>query len=704
MALYVCLDLFQVWIAVFAYANGVLKTPVREAYLGKPLLSVRWCLAAVLFPAAADGFYLVFTDGVLCSGHLAHREQRLIFFQNVIVYGIKPAAICGMLFRGLALGAFRKCLAGHPYVQKAQILLSAFLYAAVSIISEIPALISLDRVFLLFFSRFLAGAAFASITCACGSIWPSVMIDALYRAFCGDGHILHIDTEQSFPAIFTYTLSNGHWTVAGLSGNFYLETALPAMAGFLVLAVYAWALFMKNENNNSPCLDNRRVAKVLRRDNRHRVKVFADSLTGTMLKRLASGLFAGAYVVVLLYFGGRTMLRQHFLEHGTQESALAETFQEYVSAQQVSAVDTQTITMWAQQQDLSEFLIARKGWLLFDASYPGERLHSSKKMPETVWRPYYRITFADGDADVYLSTGFDAAYYRILFAAAAVCGFGVCLWAVLSKMLETVSYIQCLEREVDAIRQGGLHIQVTVKGKDELGQLAKGMDQMRRQLLEQMEAERQMRAAQEKLVLGMSHDLRTPLAGLFTYMEVLKKRERDGMPVREYLDKAYDKIQQIKHLSDQMFEYFFIHSRKEAVLEPPEEVSSAFKDYLSELCALLGCGGFRVDCTLLYWKPVFVQVDTDYLGRIMDNIFSNLEKYADREQEVRIQSVYEPERAGIVIQNSIAQPGQYVEGTGIGVKNITLMMEQMGGKAQVSLTQEDYRITLYFPLLPRSFC
>ena len=121
-------------------------------------------------------------------------------------------------------------------------------------------------------------------------------------------------------------------------------------------------------------------------------------------------------------------------------------------------------------------------------------------------------------------------------------------------------------------------------------------------------------------------------------------------------------------------------------------------DYLSELCALLDCEGFCVSMQMPEWKPVLIQVNTDYLGRIFNNIFSNLEKYADREQEVVIWIVYERDRAGIVIQNGMAQSGPFAEGTGIGVKNICLMMEQMGGSAQAGMREKEYRMTLYFPI------
>lgn len=422
------------------------------------------------------------------------------------------------------------------------------------------------------------------------------------------------------------------------------------------------------------------------------------SLTKKMLKDLLSGLAVGVYLAAVLYFGAKNMMQEYFSACYAGEAELAKELGEYVRKNHAGAADARKLIPWMEEKGIREFMTARGSWLLFDAAYPGELLPGGRERPGSVWRPYYPVAFADGNADVYISTEFDVKYYRVLLAVSVASGFAACLGIIISGMKENVAYIQCLEREVDAIRRGSLQEAVTVKGKDELGQLACGLDQMRRQLYEKEEREKRMRTAQEKLVLGMSHDLRTPLTGLLAYMEVLKKQEREGQVSPEYIDKAYDKILQIKHLSDQMFEYFFIDSHQGDVLEPPEEISSAFGDYLSELCAMLDCSGFCVDAGKLEWKPVSVRVNTDYLGRIINNIYSNLEKYGDKEKQVTIWIIYEPGRAGIAVKNSMAASGRYVEGTGIGVKNVSLMMEQMGGTAQAGMSGEDYCIVLYFPL------
>lgn len=205
-----------------------------------------------------------------------------------------------------------------------------------------------------------------------------------------------------------------------------------------------------------------------------------------------------------------------------------------------------------------------------------------------------------------------------------------------------------------------------------------------------------MKAAQDKLVLGMAHDLRTPLTGLMTFLEIARKQDRQEDTI-SYLDKSYDKALQIRSLSDQMFDFFLINSEKQIHLEEPESAESALGDYLSELCALLQMDGFSVSIEHLSWEPMQIQICTDYMGRIMDNLVSNIKKYADQESPVMLFSSYTDSGICITLKNRISIPNQFVHGTGIGTKNITSMMEQMHGSCNISITETDYAISLFFP-------
>lgn len=425
-----------------------------------------------------------------------------------------------------------------------------------------------------------------------------------------------------------------------------------------------------------------------------------DSLTGKMLRQFLRGLGAGIFIFFVLYFGGRQWLDRYFLTSDhfyNAEEGRVEQLQKYVDKNIISAIDMEALKKWAKENGINNFTVSREDMLLFDVSYAGEQLPPGAKVADYGWHVFYNVNFADGDADVYIYEGYAEKYIRVFLILASLCGFAVCMGIFVSGVKEEAEYIRLLKAEVSTIGKGNLQKNITVKGKDELAELASGLNQMRLKLIEKETIEEKMRSDQEKLVLGMSHDLRTPLTGLLTYIEILNKQKKKGEISQKYIDKIFDKALQIRSLSDQMFEFFLVNSQKETMLESPEEVESALGDYLSELCALLGCSGFQIDVSELEWRQVFVRINTDYMGRIMNNIISNIEKYGDNSCEIQMKINYIPDGVGLSIQNAIALPNQYVQGTGIGVENIRLMMDNMGGTIDVNMSEETYCMLLWFP-------
>lgn len=220
---------------------------------------------------------------------------------------------------------------------------------------------------------------------------------------------------------------------------------------------------------------------------------------------------------------------------------------------------------------------------------------------------------------------------------------------------------------------------------------------MRLALLEKEEKEKYMKQAQDKLVLGMAHDLRTPLTSLMAYLEIIKKKTCENA-ILLYAEKAFDKTIEIRNLSEQLFEFFFVNTEQLPELEPPENAEYSLGDYFSELCAFLKGNGFRVVVDNLIWKPVPIRISSDHMGRIINNILSNINKYADRQNDIEVSSAYCSDQIGLTIKNSKMEDGETVTGTGIGVKNIYTMMEQMKGRCEIDEFERSYSITLWFPI------
>lgn len=240
-ALYTCLDILNVGFAVFLYTKHVLKMPLSELHLGKPSPALRWYAAGVLLPLTANGISLIFTKGTFHTGYQTQTDLAYILFHDVLSYSLRIAVTEGILFRGLLFYVLKKGFGkkwGIPVCACFYAIANFLFYNNIFVLFEIEAI---DPGALLL--TFLMGLAFLLITCATGSIWPSVAVHFLYNTFSGSAYLLHIDTHQDFPAVFTYTFDSEHMLLANLP--------LPSMVVFLALILMALVSLRKKEKHEN---------------------------------------------------------------------------------------------------------------------------------------------------------------------------------------------------------------------------------------------------------------------------------------------------------------------------------------------------------------------------------------------------------------------------------------------------------------------
>jgi signal transduction histidine kinase len=213
-----------------------------------------------------------------------------------------------------------------------------------------------------------------------------------------------------------------------------------------------------------------------------------------------------------------------------------------------------------------------------------------------------------------------------------------------------------------------------------------------------MEREQELRDANRDLIVGLAHDLRTPLTALTTYVQVMQSGVCGDEAKRDYyLDKIMAKAVQMKELSDRLFECSQVGEEKDREkAEEPMLFQSVFIDSLSEMAMFLEGQGFEVEACL-EWKRAMIRVRMDYISRIVDNLGMNLVKYADSDETVRISTVYEPGWAGIEVCNRIKRQGEPVVSTKIGMGNVRAMMGDMWGRCEEEVGEGRYWIRVLFP-------
>ena len=270
------------------------------------------------------------------------------------------------------------------------------------------------------------------------------------------------------------------------------------------------------------------------------------------------------------------------------------------------------------------------------------------------------------------------------------------LTVFLRGVRKVASYICVLSSEILALEGGDLDHSITVCGKDELGMLAQGLDSMRKAFLEQRNTEAASFQANQSLITGMSHDLRTPLTKLMLYTEILRSgKYQSEAQLKEYLTRIDEKAGQIKQLSDNIFQYSMMPMENAVTELSSLSLKEAFRDSLSEMIGYLSQKGYRFDF-VLDWVDEQIFVYEPFIKRLLDNLTSNIEKYADLSMPVRIELLLNEKYIGLSFQNVVTTDSAKQDGTNIGLTNINSMMNKMNGTCHVEQTAVSFKIELWF--------
>ena len=428
-------------------------------------------------------------------------------------------------------------------------------------------------------------------------------------------------------------------------------------------------------------------------------------LAGLLLAAVAvSGLF-----FVVINYAGEQMITKIFSDSSHIEKlseAYIQDLQDYIDETKAASNDSEKLTEWVRKRKIVSIQVYKDEILTYDSNYPDAAVEDAEAEGAYYdWEYYYTAEFADGTADVFLYGFFSYPLYSYAMTAEILLAVILLVAIVILGIRRPVKYIGRLKDECEILGNGNLDYQVTVQGRDELALLAQGLDNMRMALRESNEKEAELTAANRRMITEMSHDLRTPLTSLLIYTEILgKKAAKDPRQAMEYVSKIEKKARQIKRLSDNIFEYALITEETKAELGEPQTLRELFYDPLSEMTAYLGERGYMVELrpdTGSGSERRQIRVNEEYINRIMDNIVSNIEKYADKSMPVRIETIYTEEYGGLAFRNGIScstEDRRKTEGsTNIGLHNVEKMMKKMNGYFRVKQTENIFEITLIFP-------
>lgn len=426
------------------------------------------------------------------------------------------------------------------------------------------------------------------------------------------------------------------------------------------------------------------------------------SLNAKVLYVSILALITGVLVFLMLSRLGTGMIDRFYMNNEAVTQRKAEIyadFSSYVTAGGLSGRDTAAVARWTENRDYVTIF-------LFDMGQEQRRYSSGKEEINSAVRHYdpalygklYPVRFVDGLYQIAIEERSNEKMEHLVdiisFSGACLTLIAIHMWYT-SKLTRRII---ALSHEAGEVSSGDLENPIEATGDDELHDLAVSMEEMRRSVIEQMGNEARAWQANSELITAISHDIRTPMTSLIGYLELLRDNGFDDEESsRQFVNSACGKAMELKDLTDQLFRYFLVYGKSELELNMESfDGRLLLEQLIGEAEFDLADSGFKMQ-KLEFDGECTVSADPLYLKRVLDNIVSNIKKYADASKPVMVMSELRDDRLMLCVSNFVSRSMARVESTKIGLRTCEKIMSSMGGSFSTTSDGDHFAAELTLP-------
>jgi signal transduction histidine kinase len=203
--------------------------------------------------------------------------------------------------------------------------------------------------------------------------------------------------------------------------------------------------------------------------------------------------------------------------------------------------------------------------------------------------------------------------------------------------------VTSLEKATRRIAEGNFDTAVGVKGSNEITSLAHSLNTMRQALKES-----QIRRS--RFIMGVSHDLRTPLALIKGYTEAIADDVADSPQMRQKsLEIIGDKIETLEEMIDDLINYVKLDSGEWRGSLEPRAIAPFLKNYANRLSVDGALLERVVEQRIDIPDDVLTPLDERLFARLLENLCGNALRYTEKGGVVRLEADFEPKDLRITI-------------------------------------------------------
>lgn len=218
------------------------------------------------------------------------------------------------------------------------------------------------------------------------------------------------------------------------------------------------------------------------------------------------------------------------------------------------------------------------------------------------------------------------------------------------------------------------------------------------------------------LITNVSHDIKTPLTSIISYVDLLKREKIEDEKITGYIQVLDEKSQRLKQLTDDLVEASKISSGNIVLQMEKINLVELINQSIAEFDEKLEEKGLQVVLNNSTSNP-YVCADSRRIWRVIENLFTNVYKYSLEQTRVYVDltNTADLQKVVLVMKNISADSlncdpkelterfirgdeSRTTEGSGLGLSIAKNLVEIQKGQFEVQLDGDLFKVQITFPV------
>ena len=285
--------------------------------------------------------------------------------------------------------------------------------------------------------------------------------------------------------------------------------------------------------------------------------------------------------------------------------------------------------------------------------------------------------------------------------------FGIFLYVIIFKNIKEVARIYRESSEIvkgnykkNIEKNGGLYDGIV----DNFNNIGENLDLA---IEDAVKSER----LKTELITNVSHDLKTPLTSILNYSDLLSKEDNSEEEAREYAKIINEKSNKLKVLIEDLFEVSKATSNNVELDRQELDFNSLVAQSIGEWEDKIKENNIEIISNLPEDK-VILNLDGQKFSRVLDNLFSNISKYALENSRVYVDLI-DDDKVKLTIKNISKYPlnisadelmerftrgekSRTTSGSGLGLSIASSFVRAHGASFDIDIDGDLFKVTIEF--------